>query len=252
MSLQIPIYSYNDNPVSETPTLVEVADDASCARMRKTFAAKTETIYHCGRLHLWTEHRDCGQKRKGELGALGKKFDIAVKNACVRDEFLHIPAYVQLTAELMRTASQISTNQSARQGPTGNVSSQLLNVATNFQEFNPNKTNSDHILEFRRRSPPTVAAGVMGQKWAGATRVPFHGFTGPSVLLVLQRIMRMRQLISLTHPFCNQHVVVSELVAEGRRRWEEKQLRTRSESRLYTQVFEGYFGSKAKPSGQQG
>ncbi len=43
MPLQIPIYSHNDNRVSETPTLVEVADDASCARLRKTFAAKTET-----------------------------------------------------------------------------------------------------------------------------------------------------------------------------------------------------------------
>ncbi|KAK0492500.1 hypothetical protein EDD18DRAFT_1079650 [Armillaria luteobubalina] len=92
--------------------------------------------------------------------------------ACVRDESLQIPPHVvQLTAELMRTASQIATNESSRQGPTRNLLSQLLSRPV-FQELNPNETNSDHILQFQRRSPPAVAAGAICEEkaelgWSG-------------------------------------------------------------------------------------
>ncbi|KAK0478790.1 hypothetical protein IW261DRAFT_1480823 [Armillaria novae-zelandiae] len=74
--------------------------------------------------------------------------------AGIRDESLQIPAQtVQFTAELMRSTSQIATNESARQSPTRNL-------------LNPNKTNSDHILQFQRRSPPMVAAGVICEEKA--------------------------------------------------------------------------------------
>ncbi|PBK71659.1 hypothetical protein ARMSODRAFT_1083091 [Armillaria solidipes] len=188
-----PIYSHNDNRVSETPTLVEVADDASCARVRKTFAAKNETPMY--NISLWKPREYLNPRHGGPSDLRGRLLDndcrldafctnyfdhqggvtpildyilsifkkfinLSVVMACIRDEFLHIPAHVvQLTAELMRTASQISTNQSAL-----------------FQEFNPNKTNSDHILQFQRRSPPTVAAGVIceGKSRIGLERRRFH------------------------------------------------------------------------------
>ncbi|KAG7440396.1 uncharacterized protein BT62DRAFT_938068 [Guyanagaster necrorhizus] len=80
-------------------------------------------------------------------------------------------AFAMITAELMRTASRISTNEFARQGPTRNILSQLLNRPF-FQEFNLNKKNSDHIVQSKRTSPPTLAAGVICEEkaelgWSG-------------------------------------------------------------------------------------
>ncbi|KAK0458352.1 uncharacterized protein EV420DRAFT_1270690 [Desarmillaria tabescens] len=81
--------------------------------------------------------------------------------ADIHDESLHVPAQVvQLTTELVRIVSQISPDESARQSPTRNILSQLLNSPV-FQKLNPNKTNSAYILQFQRRSPPMVAAGVI-------------------------------------------------------------------------------------------
>ncbi|KAK0458356.1 uncharacterized protein EV420DRAFT_394133 [Desarmillaria tabescens] len=86
--------------------------------------------------------------------------------AYIRDESLNIPAQVvQLTAEVMRTVSQISPDESARQSPTRNILSKLLNSPV-FQNIDPNNMNSAYILQFQRRSPPIVAAGVICEEKA--------------------------------------------------------------------------------------
>ncbi|KAG7439402.1 uncharacterized protein BT62DRAFT_983431 [Guyanagaster necrorhizus] len=67
--------------------------------------------------------------------------------ACIHDESLPVLAdIIQLTAELTRTASQISTNAFMCQGSTRNILWQLLNHPV-FQELNLNKMNSNHIAE---------------------------------------------------------------------------------------------------------
>ncbi|KAG7441371.1 uncharacterized protein BT62DRAFT_937134 [Guyanagaster necrorhizus] len=74
------------------------------------------------------------------------------------------------TFQLMRTPSQISTDEFEREDPTRNILSQLLNRPV-FQLLNP-KTDSGYILQFQRRSPPAVAAGVICEEmeelgWSG-------------------------------------------------------------------------------------
>ncbi|KAK0213540.1 hypothetical protein IW262DRAFT_1516901 [Armillaria fumosa] len=121
-------------------------------------------------------------KTQGELAeqpdilrALNKKLyhrAFATFRAGIRHETLQVPAQVvQLTAELMRSASQISTDNFERQGPTRKLLSRLLNRPV-FQRLDPNKVNSDYILQFRRRFPPAVAAGVICEEkeesdWSG-------------------------------------------------------------------------------------
>lgn len=81
MPLQIPIYSHNDNRVSETPTLVEVADDALCVRVRKTFAAKNET--HMYNISLWKPREYLNSRNGGSSDLRGRLLD----NDCRLDAF---------------------------------------------------------------------------------------------------------------------------------------------------------------------